>query len=186
MSGYSALVVVVPEADEALGGLRRRLDPTARDGMAAHVTVVAPFAPPAELEAPVLDRLEAIFAGLDPFEVSFARVGWFDRRVVYLAPEPRAPFVEMTNRVVSSFPAYLPYGGQFDEVVPHCTVGEGGLRARLGLEWAAWRARSSLPVRSRVAAVELMTIGEGSSRWETVRVFALGGGPHPEGDGRSG
>ena len=176
MSGDSALVVVVPEADEALGRLRRRLDPTARDGMAAHVTVVAPFAPPAGLTAPVLDRLEAIFAGLDPFDVVFPRVGWFDRRVVYLAPEPRAPLVEMTGRVVSAFPAYPPYGGQFDEVVPHCTVGEGGLRARLGLEWAAWRAERRLPVRSRVAAVELMTIGEGPSRWETVRVFALGGG----------
>ncbi|MHB1510533.1 MAG: hypothetical protein ACYCST_19510 [Acidimicrobiales bacterium] len=92
----------------------------------------------------------------------------------------------MTNLVVSAFPAYLPYGGQFDGVVPHCTVGEGRPRIRLGLEWAAWRSRPCLPVRSRVAAVDLMSIGDGSSRWETVRVFALGGSRAPESDGRSG
>ena len=44
--------------------------------------------------------------------------------MVYLAPEPAAPFVALTEAVGAEFPGFPPYGGAFDEVVPHLTISE--------------------------------------------------------------
>jgi hypothetical protein len=55
-----------------------------------------------------------------PFEVEFRRVGRFEE-VAYLPPEPAAPFVELTRWLVAAY-GYRPYGGDFDEVIPHVTI----------------------------------------------------------------
>ena len=47
----------------------------------------------------------------------------FSETVVYLAPELPDPFEELTARTVEAFPAYPPYGGKFDTVVPHMSLG---------------------------------------------------------------
>ena len=46
-------------------------------------------------------------------------------RVLYLAPEPAAPFVELTQAIAARWPDHQPYGGEFDSVVPHVTVVNG-------------------------------------------------------------
>ena len=45
----SALLLLVPVAEAAVGAQRARLDSSARDGVPAHVTVLYPFLPPAEI-----------------------------------------------------------------------------------------------------------------------------------------
>jgi hypothetical protein len=172
VAAYSALVVPVPEAEEVVGRYRRRLDPTARDGMPAHVTVVAPFAPPSEIDEPLVARLAAVFGELAPFDFALSKVGWFDRRVTYLAPEPGLPFVDMTTLVTSAFPSYRPYRGEFAEVVPHLTVGEAAHPLRL--RHAAERVRPRLPIRARATEVWLMTIDDERARWKRLHLFRLG------------
>ena len=42
----SALVVVVPEAEQLVGPFREKYDPSAAAGMPPHITLLYPFKPP--------------------------------------------------------------------------------------------------------------------------------------------
>jgi 2'-5' RNA ligase len=181
VADYSALIVPVPEAAEVVDRYRRRLDPTARDGMPAHVTLVAPFAPPSDIDESVVAALTAVFEGVAAFDFALSDVGWFDRHVTYLAPERAAPFVALTTLVASAFPAYQPYGGEFAEVVPHLTVGENAHPLRL--RRAAERVRQHLPIPARASEVWLMTTEGERGRWRPAHIFHLGGseGATPQG-----
>src|ERR1700761_7063123 len=46
----SALLIRVPAAEPAVGAHRARLDASARDGVPAHLTVLYPFLPPAQID----------------------------------------------------------------------------------------------------------------------------------------
>src|SRR4029077_829384 len=107
----------------ALARLRARWDWAANVGVPAHITIVFPFLPAHRLVPDVRRHLAALAAGQRPFDVRFARVGRFPT-VVYLAPEPSAPFTRLTEAVVDRFPDYPPYGGVFEEVIPHLTITE--------------------------------------------------------------
>ena len=74
MSAESALVVLIPEAEVAVGSLRQRFDPSAALGLPAHVTILYPFKPPAELTLDVIDQLAELFARVPPFDVSFSEL----------------------------------------------------------------------------------------------------------------
>lgn len=150
----SAIVVAFPALDEPLGKLRRHLDPTARHGMPAHVTILAPFASPSSREPTTVARLEAGLSEFHAFPVVFERIGWFDERVMYLEPEPSSPFVELTLAVAAAFPAFPPYGGRFASVVPHLTVGEDAPRRRL--RQAAETLAPMLPLDATASSVWLM------------------------------
>ena len=63
----SGLIVEVPEVEPAVGELRSRLDGNARLGIPAHITVLFPFVPPAEIDDGVLRRLAGIFAAVPVF-----------------------------------------------------------------------------------------------------------------------
>jgi Domain of unknown function (DUF5753) len=45
--------------------------------------------------------------------------------VLWLARRDPGPFRALTSRVCPAFPAFPPYGGQFDDVIPHLTIGHG-------------------------------------------------------------
>lgn len=119
----SGLVVLVPEAEPVVGHLRDRWDANAGDGVAAHVTVLFPFVPPAAVDDTVLRRLRDLFASVPAFPYAFARTAWFDDRVLWLAPDDDRPFRELTALVHRAFPAYPPFGGVYADPVPHLTVG---------------------------------------------------------------
>lgn len=42
--------------------------------------------------------------------------------VVYLAPKPAALFIAFTQAVVERWPEHQPYGGAYEEIIPHLTV----------------------------------------------------------------
>ena len=92
-------------------------------GVPAHVTLLFPFMPAAALRPPVRRALAEIAATVEPFDVRFATVGRFPG-VVYLVPEPGATFTALTDAIVARFPAYQPYEGAFDVVIPHLTLVE--------------------------------------------------------------
>src|ERR1700744_4733736 len=88
----SALLLLVPAAEPAVGEHRARLDASARVGVPAHVTVLYPFLPPALL-----------FAGFPAFAFTLDRVGWFGDDVVWLGPRDEGPFRALTERAFSAF-----------------------------------------------------------------------------------
>ncbi len=91
--------------------------------------------------------------------------------VLYLAPEPAAPFVALTERLFSLFPEFPPYGGQHAAITPHLTVArasdaelrrvETELRASLGT--AAVQATCS----------EFVLIENSSGLWGPMHAFQL-------------
>lgn len=168
----SGLVVVVPEAESAVSRHRQGLDANAGLGVPAHVTVLYPFVPPTRIDATALDGLRNLFARAEPFDYRFSSLAWFGDEVLWLAPDDPQPFRALTENVHHAFPAYPPFGGQFDEVVPHLTIGHG-----VGLEdlRAAERAVSQcLPISGRAAEVALLTRSPASGTWDRAAAFPLG------------
>ena len=155
----SAVVARVP-VPPALERLRRRWDWAARVGVPAHVTILFPFVPADGLDPEVRRTLASIAARHDPFVVRFARVGRFPS-VVYLRPEPVAAFTRRTEAVAECFPAYPPYGGAFDEVIPHLTITESG---DAPFEEISRQAERPLPFEHRITALEVLIEGA-DGRW---------------------
>ena len=77
-----------------------------------------PFLPVAALTPTSGTGSTAIAAAVEPFEVRFERVRRFPG-VVWLDPEPAEPFRSLTAAIVARWPDHPPYGGVFDEVIPH-------------------------------------------------------------------
>ena len=155
----SAVVVRVP-LQPALARLRARWDWAANVGVPAHITIVFPFLPAHRLVPDVRRNLAALAAGQRPFDVQFARVGRFPT-VVYLAPDPSAPFTRLTEAVVDRFPDYPPYGGVFEEVIPHLTITEAN---DAPFDDIASEAEATLPFTHRVTQLEVLVEG-GEGRW---------------------
>jgi 2'-5' RNA ligase superfamily len=148
-------IVVRLSIPPALERLRRRWDYAAGVGVPAHVTILYPFLQPSELRPAVRAELAALAATVEPFRVRFAAIGRFPT-VVYLAPEPSAPFAALTTAVTARFPDYPPYDGAFDEVIHHLTLVESGT---VGLDGIDREIERSLPFERRVAAVEVIAEG---------------------------
>ena len=117
--------MAVPEAEPAVRQFRERFDASALLGIPAHITVLAPFMPAHAVDAAVLGQLERLFATAGRFRFRLDHTGWFGDEVLWLGMQDPAPFRALTRSVYRAFPAFPPVGGQFDEVVPHLTVGHG-------------------------------------------------------------
>lgn len=168
----SAVVVRVPDADPLVAGHRARLDPSAAWGVPAHVTVLYPFVPPADLDDGVLARVAAVAAGVAPFTCRFATTGWFGDEVVWLAPDPSDPFDRLTQHLVDAAPGYPPYGGAFDDVVHHLTLGQGADPA--DLRRAAEVVARDLPLEVEVTDLSVMVGRAAAARWHVVADLPLG------------
>lgn len=168
----TAVVVAVPEAEPLVGQLRDALDPAAAVGVPAHVTIMFPFVPPTALDDATRASLAEVVASVPAFNVRFERVAWFDEDVLWLAPEPTAPFVALTRMLGARF-GLEPYGGDHGtDVVPHLTVGHAAPLPRL--RHAAVELARGLPVRSAVRAVRLMAGSRAPASWTTVAEYSLG------------
>jgi 2'-5' RNA ligase len=167
----STLVILVPSAEATVAKLRRRLDRLAAWAVPAHITVLYPFAAPDSISDEVVVRLARILERVRAFDFALTTIGWFDERVLYLSPTPVAPFIEITNAIAAEFPEYTPYGGAYDKVVPHLTVGEGASRWRM--RRAARRLEPHLPIEATATEVNLMAPNP-SGRWVIQQQFGLG------------
>lgn len=166
----SAVLVPVPEAEELVGRWRRAHDPVAPAGVPAHVTLVVPWLAPDAIDDDAVADLAAALAGVASWEFRLDGVGWFGRRVLWLAPEPADPFRALTLRLADRF-GTPPWGGAFDEVVPHLTVAH----ATPGDDLApvADAVAAGLPLACRAEEVWVM-VGDGE-RWQRRASVALGG-----------
>ena len=155
-----------------MGRWRERLDENAAFlGIPAHVTVLAPFAAPGKIGPPVLDSLSRLFCAVPRFRFRLVRTAWFGEQVLWLAPEDDGPFRTLTELVHGAFPACPPYGGVFDDVIPHLTVGLGQPLA--DLRAAEESLRPQLPIEASADAVTLMTGPVSGGRWSRVARFPL-------------
>ncbi len=166
----SALIITVPAAEPAVARYRASLDDAAADGVPAHITVLYPFAPPAALTDQVRSRLAEVLGQHPAFSFELARVAWFGTQVVWLAPEPAAPFAALTAAVHAAFPEFPPYGGAYDDATPHLTVGHD--RDLSLLQDAERDIAPRLPISARVDSVRLMH-GIPGRRWVTHTEFPL-------------
>jgi 2'-5' RNA ligase len=168
----SALVSLIPEAEDLVDAFRRCYDPSDAIGVPAHVTILYPFLPPAQLTPAVITTLRKLFLDVPGFTVSFADLQRFPD-VLYLAPTPSGPFRELTALISGAFPDAPPYGGAFAEVIPHLTiaqVSDAGKLDQIALDFQQ-AARDRLPIRARVGTVSLMENSSGT--WQFIERFSL-------------
>ena len=158
----SAVVVAVPEAAAAVDGWRERsCTDKPSSGVPAHITVLFPFVPAAELDGDVVSSLADVVAGMPAFAFDLRGAARFPG-VLYLAPEPAEPFALLTEAIVRRFPEHPPYEGAFLEVVPHLTVAQGEPAV---LDAAERDVSAQLPIAARVDEVTLLEEVEGGGRW---------------------
>jgi 2'-5' RNA ligase len=118
----TALVVLLPELEPLLGGYRRHYAGDGARGMPPHVTLIFPFAD-SEGVGDRLERVARVLGAFAPFEIALRETARFPK-LLYLRPEPAEPFLAMTEALAEAFPEFQPYGGEFDEIVPHVTVAQ--------------------------------------------------------------
>lgn len=169
----SALVVVVPEAEDLVGSFRDRHDPSAAEGIPAHVTLLYPFLPPDRIDRAVLDDLGRCFTGFAPFRYTLAATRRFASGVLYLEPAPAEPFRALTMAIWRRFPATPPYGGRRGDIVPHLTVAQIADPDALDRVAAAFErtAAARLPIAATASQAVLMDNRAG--RWQVRDRFPL-------------
>jgi 2'-5' RNA ligase len=168
----SALVVPVSEASEAVDAwLERTATAKPSAGIPAHITIVFPFVPARSIDHELVTDLCSIFGRFETFTFTSSRALRFPT-VLYLAPEPPEPFVALTEAVISSYPEYPPYEGEFDTIVPHLTAAEGDPAV---LDAAEAAIQPFLPVQAIAREVTLLEeIEPEFRRWRVRETFRLG------------
>lgn len=168
----SALVVLVPEAEEAVGQHRAINDPMAGRGVPAHVTILHPFR--ADVDQVTANEVASIAGTIEPFNASFGAVGRFAVEVVFLVPEPVATFMAMTRSFMAAFPDCPPYGGAHPDPEPHLTVGSN-LDPAVA-DSLAQTLPAGLPLNSRVDRLTLL-VEDSVGNWTIDSDWPLGNGP---------
>ncbi len=129
-------------------------------GVPPHVTLLHP-APPD------LDAIRDVVAPFAAFDVVFGSFARFPG-TLWLVPEPAEPFVALIEALGQRFPDWPPYGGGFDEIVPHLTV------AQADLDVAETALLPRLPLAAHVDSVVVLAEPE-LDRWREVASFPLEG-----------
>ena len=171
----AALAVTVSHAEPLVGSFRSKYDPAAALGIPAHITINYPFIPGVKPSAVTLSRLRKMFAAVQPFSFTLDHIARFPN-VVYLAPIPSAPFVQLIEQVAQEFPESPPYEGRFDSITPHLTVAHSmDNQLLVSVEQAFSDAASDhLPLNAFADHVWLMD--DSAGRWEKRVSFSLGAG----------
>ena len=158
--GQSGIVAVVPPAEPVVGHWRARFDASAASGLPAHVTALFPFLPGPMLSNAVMARLAAVCAATPPLDLLFRHCARFPG-VLYLEPEPATGLAALTQKILIEWPEVSPYGGVYDDVVPHLTVALGVDEAMMDEIEADISRR--LPFNARVTEAALFIFD--GARW---------------------
>jgi 2'-5' RNA ligase len=174
MLAESALIVPIPEAEFLVSRFRERFDTSAAVGVPAHVTLLYPFKPPAEIAIAVVQKLAEFFSRVECFHTSFTHANRFPG-VLYLAPEPDEMFRRLTKWIAIQFPETPPYGGKFAEVIPHLTIADVGNTQLLNAITDEFEraAKGRLPIHATIK--EVCLIDNQSGQWTTRKKFRLSG-----------
>jgi len=169
--GATALVVPVRAADPVIGEHRRTHTPSGKQGMPAHVTLLAPFIHASRLDSLDRHRLSDTVGRFPAFDLRLSAFGVFEQiDCLWLAPQPRKQFVEMTKALLEIYPEvdYPPEGAT--EIVPHVTIGSHLTSEQQ--EEIQRELRPKLPVRGRADRVVLYE-RDAKGGWRARQTFAL-------------
>jgi hypothetical protein len=122
--GHSVLQLPVPELEEWVRARTAHYDAgfvstDPRFGH-AHITALGPFDPAPS--ATTLRTVAGLVAATAPIGVRLADLAQFPHGIIHLVPDPADRLRDLTARLAAAFPAYPPYGGEFEDVRPHLTV----------------------------------------------------------------
>jgi hypothetical protein len=137
-----------------------------------HVTLAIPFKPLEMVDEAVVQRLTKLFEETHQFDFELNAVRWFDTNVVYLEQTNPDAFRSITERIQLEFPDFHPYGGVFDEVIPHVTLSEHGSVADRRI--IGRLAPRYTPISALATHVWLMSNERSNDDWSVVKVFQLG------------
>ncbi|WP_421735638.1 2'-5' RNA ligase family protein [Cellulomonas sp.] len=115
--GHTVIQVPVP----ALESIAARLEVAP---VCPHVTVLGPFVDRSEVDEALVGTIRELLAPVRAFGFSLSAVGRFGGGPTYLVPDPAEPFIRLTEILAAAFPQWPPYGGVFDQVVPHLSIGD--------------------------------------------------------------
>lgn len=166
----SNILIPVPEATPLVHQYRLRYDPSAPANAPEHLTLLYPFFTPDSIDGAVLSTLSATFRAVSPFPFTLRRTAWFEQGVLYLAPEPAAPFVELIQRLSQTF-HILPFGGRYPEVIPHLTIAQHGPKD--ALTQIATTVSVQLPIDA-VAREAWLMVGHNETGWVLYERFPFG------------
>ena len=160
----SVLVVPVLDAEPAVGAWlgTGKVD---FEGVPLHITVMCPFLPARSIGPAEEQQLAELAAGTASFDYALTRHDTFPG-VHYLAPEPAAAFVAITEAIQRRWPSCKPYDGAFESVIPHMTVAFGEPPADPA------ELKGALPIVTRASELWLMCQTPGG--WRIRRRFPLG------------
>lgn len=158
--GISAVVVLVPEADEilsAVGGI-------SSGAMSAHITVTYPFVSPRRIRRRDHEQLKEIAANTSAFDIEMIELGHTERHT-FLTVSPAEPLRRLVAEVLEAWPDHPRYGDGNLDVPAHLTLAEG-----VYPEEIADSVEPFLPLAVEIDRLALMTRGL-TGRWRTAREF---------------
>jgi hypothetical protein len=156
----SGVIVPVPAAEAVVAEWRERFDISAAQGVPAHITALYPFLPADRLTAGVVSELRELCAAMPVLDVWFRRTARFPG-MLYLDPEPANALRAFTTSIAERWPETPPYGGAFDDVIPHLTVAYDV--AEPVLDDVESRLLPRLPVSARLSEARLYVFN--GERW---------------------
>jgi 2'-5' RNA ligase len=171
----STLLIEVPQSEPLVRAYREAHDPVAKLGIPAHITLLYPFRHPSQIDDTLIPELRSLFSQHGSFSYRLAEIRNFPA-TLWLAPEPSEPFKALTEELVSRYPDAQPYGGGYDEIIPHLSVADRKSTDELAEITIEFRKVASqfLPIESFAEEVTLMTRQDGF--WKRTTSFALGAG----------
>lgn len=163
----TALIIEVPEAEPLVREWRLRYD-NASIGVPAHVTLLFPFVAAKHFDNVLHDELRRLFAAEPAFSFALTHVARFTDHA-WLAPEPSGPFTRLTALIFERYPAYPPYEGIHEDVIPHLTVAGGDASLQDEVDAAL---TPHLPIAAHAEEVTLIVENE-AGHWRPGRRFPL-------------
>jgi 2'-5' RNA ligase len=122
--GHSVLAVPVPALEEVIRERTAAYDASFISAdpnfVHAHITLLAPWA--SKPTAEDLAQVGRIARAAGPFDVKLSRIGEFPDGIIHLIPEPDFELRELTSCLAAAFPQFPPYGGRYDDAIPHLTL----------------------------------------------------------------
>jgi len=170
---YAYGVVILPPADLYRDLLAiRESHPLLQAPAPPHITVKSPFIY-RQTGAKVIEQLEEILRGWEPFEIRLGGFGVFRNTILYVKVHEDGTLHELHRHLVEGLDGYVEtlqerYEG--DGYVPHLTLADKLAPEEIA---EARKLLSGLKLRRRFV-VDRLHLLRGRGRWDITRTFMLG------------
>lgn len=170
----SIILVPVLSADPVIGVWREKYDEVSHHGMPAHVTLLFPFKAPDFITEKVINKIGEIFSNVKQFPFVLNKIGTFPH-VIFLEPNPRESFIELTEAIARQFPENPPWEGKYSSINPHITIGSKIDEQKMNdiKEKITQDIKNKLPIKTNATEAWLMV--KNSDAWKIKRKFRFKG-----------